>query len=397
MNETSVPEQSARTRLLRFLNKEHAIPETLIEYRKALQLLFEDLKLEVALEVASIKDILEIEAYQEELDSAIYNTETDLSQEIKAAEEKEAVDPGCESLLLLLRREYIVDFNLNEPASHPDRSVELRKIERCIEDFKEEVLNELLAVLFDDLIKDRIDQRRTDTLDGRLDRRFEFAFFDRLCGVSRLIKNEEELQAFEIFLLLEKYTCLNFAWEIDSNFSSYRTEVTKEYLKFLLKRLREFRRISAAAHMELPEKDKPLYSRIKALLAQRRQLHQKLFREMELQIREKMKHQEICVFPRDRAECCPITAKDEIFMAWLDDSLDKFRMRYYCNFLTSKQKIEELKSLAKDPRAWGPEEHETVLRLKEYNAMVRIPTKEFVLLEEFWLKEGMETGFMVRF
>ena len=84
-------------------------------------------------------------------------------------------------------------------------------------------------------------------------------------------------------------------------------------------------------------------------------------------------------------------------MAWLEDSLDKFRMQYQCNFLTSKQEIEALKSLAKDPRAWGPEEHETVLRLKEYKAMVEFPTKEFIFLEEFWEKEGMEKGFMVRF
>lgn len=397
MNETSTPEQSARARLLRFLNKEHAIPETLIEYRKALQLLFEDLKLEIALEVAPIKDILEIEAYEEELDAAVYSANTDLSQEIEAAEEEEGVDPACENLLLLLRREDIKEFNLNEPASHPDRSVELRKIEQCIEDFKEEV-HDFFLEYFDDLIRERIGQRRTDTLDGRLDRRFEYAFYDRMCGVSRVINNEEELQAFEIFLLLEKYTCLNFAWEIDSNFSSYRSEVTGKYLKFLLKRLREFRKLSATAHMELPEKDSALCSRIQALLAQRRQLHKKMFRELELQIRERMKHQETRIFLRDQTECSPITAKDEIFLAWLNDRLNNsFSIQYTCNLLTSKQEIEAMMSLARNPRAWGPEEHETVLRLKEYKAMAGIPTKEFVFLEEFWEKEGMEEGFMVRF
>src|SRR5690606_26164490 len=246
--------------------------------------------------------------------------------------------------------------------------------------------NEFFDIYFNNLIKERINQRRTDRLDGRLHRRYEFAFFDRLCGVSRVINTEEELQVFEIFLLLEKYTCLIFAWEIDLNFSTYRTEFTRKYLKFLLKRMKEFRRISATAHIELPEKDSPLYSRIQALLAQRRQLHNKLFRELELQIREKMKHQEARVFLRDIRECSPKTAKDEVVLAWLNDSLDNFRMRYSCNFLTSKQEIEALKSLARNPRAWGPEEHETVLRLKEYKAMEQIPTKEFVFLEEFWEK-----------
>src|SRR5690606_13987190 len=105
----------------------------------------------------------------EELDSAIYYAETDLSQEIKAAEEKEGVDPGYESLLRLLREEYIVDFDINEPSDHPNRSVELRKIMHFIEDFKEEAYF-FFNNYFDDLIKERIDRRRTDTLDSCLDR-----------------------------------------------------------------------------------------------------------------------------------------------------------------------------------------------------------------------------------
>ena len=197
MNQESKPLGSAKAHLLRFLNKEVAIPKTLREYRKTLLSLFEDLKVEISQEVAQITDILEIEAYFVELDEQICSSETSLKEEIDAAQQEEDAYPYSRTLTQILRQEGVVEFDIHDLSRHPDRSMELRRIEHYHGEFQEEAYTYLIS-FFDDFILQRINERRNDTLDACLYRRFEYSFYESFCNYQS-INNEEEFEAFETF------------------------------------------------------------------------------------------------------------------------------------------------------------------------------------------------------